>query len=143
MRASHFVLTGLVLSLGLGCNVSLTYQDSVPVTSEPTPDENLEIAKAVAIQVWEAGLKDQIAQEFPDLSASDLQGIDVRWNWLTKEPQAGADREPRTEVSIQCVYQRRGGPNLGKPIVEFCKRVVEDALESYGVGSAEWTSAIR
>ncbi len=132
MSLSTWCLAAALLPLFvLACSYSFTNKDSIPVATESSADANLEVAKAVATQVWESGLLKKISQEFPDLSESELQGIGIRWNTLKTKPLLGEDREEETKISIQCVFQQKRGLEFGQPVVKFCLEVVKSALDAY------------
>jgi hypothetical protein len=128
MRTSALVIAAALLSL-LACGLSFTDKESVEVPGDAAPDLKLALAKEVATQVWEAGFRQAVQRQFPDLTDSELDGLGIRWNTFTLKPIVG-DLEPKTTVSIQCIFQQKRALEFGKPIVKFCKELVEKALQA-------------
>jgi hypothetical protein len=131
----RYLSTALLL-VAAACTISHSAQRSVEIPGNAPVAEKLNIARDIATQVWDSGIKARIRETFPELTQQQADGLGLRWNATTFKSFTAKNREPQTSVVIQCVFSSPGNVKSADQIVQECEKEVKRALTARIGGAA-------
>jgi hypothetical protein len=118
----------------VACNYSVSKQRSIEVPGDAPIEEKIHIAERVASSLISSGLHAKVRERFPEASAAQLEGLDIRWQTFRGTQFSTEGSEPFDRFYVQCSITLPRSEDSTDEILEYCSELLREELDKVLAG---------